>query len=113
MSINGVPLDLLSGRELGSVIGLLPQDPNLLRGSLRSNLVRPDVQRTDEELWSAIEAVGLDDTVSGFAGHLDTPVGRAAEGFSGGELQRLGLARLLVNRPRVWLVDEPTSALDR
>jgi ABC-type multidrug transport system fused ATPase/permease subunit len=113
VSINGVPLDLLSGRELGSVIGLLPQDPTLLRGSLRSNLVRPDVGRSDEELWSAIEAVGLHDTVSGFAGHLDTPVGRAAEGFSGGELQRLGLARLLVNRPRVWLADEPTSALDR
>lgn len=113
VSINGMPLDMLSGRELGSVIGLLPQDPTLLRGSLRSNLVRPDVDRTDDELWAAIEAVGLHDTVRAFEGHLETPVGRAAEGFSGGELQRLGLARLLVNRPRVWLVDEPTSALDR
>lgn len=113
VSVNGVPLDLLSGKELGATIGLLPQDPKLLRGSLRSNLVRPDVERSDEDLWHAIEAVGLDDTVRGFEGHMDAAVGRAAEGFSGGELQRLGLARLLVNRPEIWLVDEPTSALDR
>lgn len=113
ISFNGVSLDELTGEELGAIVGLLPQDPKLLRGSLRSNLVRPDVERSDDELWRAIEAVGLDTTVKGFEGHLDANVGRAAEGFSGGELQRLGLARLLVNRPRVWLVDEPTSALDR
>lgn len=113
VSVNGIPLDLLRGDELGATIGLLPQDPKLLRGSLRSNLVRPEVERTDEQLWSAIEAVGLTETVRGFEGHMDASVGRSAEGFSGGELQRLGLARLLVNQPDVWLVDEPTSALDR
>ena len=111
--MNGVALDSLTGEELGAIIGLLPQDPKLLRGSLRSNLLRPDVDRTDDQLWSAITAVGLEETVRGFEGHMDEPVGRAAEGFSGGELQRLGLARLIVNHPDVWLVDEPTSALDR
>lgn len=113
VALNGVPLELLSGRELGALIGLLPQDPQLLRGSLRSNLTRPDVDRSDAELWEALGTVGLDETVRGFDGLLDAPMGRAAEGFSGGELQRLGLARLLINQPRVWLVDEPTSALDR
>lgn len=113
VSVNGVPLDLLSSPELGRVIGLLPQHPQLLRGSLRSNLVRPDIDRTDDELWDAIVAVGLDATVKGFKGHMDASVGRAAEGFSGGELQRLGLARLLINQPDIWLVDEPTSALDK
>jgi len=113
VSVDGVPLEVLSGAALGATVGLLPQDPKVLRGSLRANLVRPELERTDEELWTAIEAVGLQDTVAGFSGKLDSPVGRAAEGFSGGEMQRLGLARLLVNQPSVWLVDEPTSALDR
>jgi ATP-binding cassette subfamily B protein IrtB len=113
VAVNGVPLDLLSSRELGHVIGLLPQNPQLLRGSMRSNLVRPDVDRSDDELWDALVAVDLDSTVRGFHGHMDAAVGRAADGFSGGELQRLGLARLLINQPEIWLVDEPTSALDR
>lgn len=113
ISLNGTPIDLLTSEELGAEIGMLPQDPKLLRGSLRSNLVRPELEVSDDDLWHAITAVGLDKTVQGFRGHLDSPVGRAAEGFSGGELQRLGLARLLINRPRVWLVDEPTSALDK
>lgn len=113
IAFNDVPLDLMDSAELSSLIGYLPQDPKLVRASLRSNLVRPDVDATDEDLWDAITAVGLDQTVAGFEGHLDAPMGRTAEGFSGGELQRLGLARLLVNQPGVWLVDEPTSALDR
>lgn len=113
ISINGVSLAALDGTTLGARIGLLPQHPQLLRGSLRSNLVRPEVERTDEELWDALRAVGLEATVRGFDGRMDSPMGRAAEGFSGGELQRLGLARLLVNEPDVWLVDEPTSALDK
>lgn len=113
VSFNGVPLELLDGPELGSVVGFLPQDPRLLRGSLRSNLLRPDVERSDDELWAVIRSVGLGPTIEGFDGGLDATVGRAAEGFSGGELQRLGLARLLINQPTTWLVDEPTSALDR
>lgn len=113
ISFEGVPLDLLAGEALGTAIGLLPQNPLLLRGSLRSNLVRPEIDRSDGEIWDAVRAVGLDRTVEGFRGALDASVGRAAEGFSGGELQRLGLARLILNQPRVWLVDEPTSALDR
>lgn len=80
---------------------------------MRSNLLRPDVERSDDELWAVIRSVGLGPTIEGFDGGLDATVGRAAEGFSGGELQRLGLARLLINQPTTWLVDEPTSALDR
>lgn len=113
ISLNGVPLDLLAGDELGARIGYLPQHPQLLRSSLRSNLVRPEIERSDDELWEAVTAVGLAETVEGFHGHMEAMVGRAAEGFSGGELQRLGLARLLINQPDVWLLDEPTSALDR
>ena len=60
-----------------------------------------------------LDRVGLTATVEGFADGLDTDMGRGGEGFSGGEVQRFGLARLEVNQPHVWLLDEPTSALDR
>lgn len=109
----GTDLAEIDRRELGRRVGLLPQDPHLLRNTLRSNLARPDVELGDDELAEMLDAVGLTETVDGFDSGLDTVMGRGSEGFSGGELQRLGLARLATNRPDVWLLDEPTSALDR
>lgn len=111
--LEGVPLSDLSRRTLGEQLGVLPQDPQLLRANLRENLVRDGVAVTDERLWQVLESVGLTETVEAFDNGLDTDMGRLGEGFSGGELQRLGLARLIVNQPTIWLLDEPTSALDR
>ncbi|MFM7068628.1 MAG: ATP-binding cassette domain-containing protein, partial [Actinomycetes bacterium] len=113
VTASGIPLSVIPSPELGHIVGMLPQDPRLLHASLRSNMVRDGVDVSDETVLAAIEAVGLTATVSGFSNGLDTPMGRDGEGFSGGEMQRLGLARLLVNQPDVWLLDEPTSALDR
>lgn len=113
ISAGGVPLQVLPGPELGHVVGMLPQDPKLLHASLRSNIVRDGVDATDDDVFRALDAVRLTETVNGFGNGLDTTMGRSGEGFSGGELQRLGLARLMVNQPEVWLLDEPTSALDR
>jgi ABC-type multidrug transport system fused ATPase/permease subunit len=113
VELDGVPLGDLARDYLGAELGLLPQDPQLLRSTLRENLVRSGVEVSDELLWAVIEDVGLLDTVRSFSAGLDTPMGRTGEGFSGGELQRLGLARLIVNQPSIWLLDEPTSALDR
>ena len=113
VDLDGIPMTSIDARDLGRAVGFLPQDPHLVRGSLRANVVRGDRDADDGAVLSALDAVGLDQTVTGFDEGLDTPMGRAAEGFSGGELQRLGLARLLVNQPDVWLLDEPTSALDR
>jgi ABC-type multidrug transport system fused ATPase/permease subunit len=113
VDLDGMPMTGIDARDLGRTVGFLPQDPHLVRGSLRANVVRGDRDADLAALVSALDAGGLDQTVAGFHDGLDTPMGRAAEGFSGGELQRLGLARLLVNQPDVWLLDEPTSALDR
>lgn len=113
ITADGIPLALLPGDDLGHTIGLLPQDPRLFRATLRDNLTRPDTVVSDDELFEALDRVGLTATVAGFADGLDAEMGRGGEGLSGGEMQRLGLARLAINRPRVWLLDEPTSALDR
>lgn len=113
VSIGGSDIRDLERSAVGATVGYLAQDPRLVREPLRDNLARPDVEVDDEDLHRVLAQVGLDTTVAGFAAGLDTPMGRGGEGFSGGELQRLGLARLLVNRPPIWLLDEPTSALDR
>ena len=113
IAASGVPLNIIPGPDLGHVVGMLPQDPKLLHASLRSNIVRDGVDATDDDVFRALDAVRLTETVNGFGKGLDTPMGREGEGFSGGELQRLGLARLMVNQPDVWLLDEPTSALDK
>jgi ABC-type multidrug transport system fused ATPase/permease subunit len=106
-------LEDLDRRELGRRVGLLPQDPRLLQASLRHNVLRADMSATDEELLQILKDLGLEATIAGFPDGLHTEMGRSGEGFSGGELQRLGLARLVANQPDVWLLDEPTSALDR
>lgn len=113
VSVAGRPIQSIPPAEVGSLLGLLAQDTHVIQGTVRSNLLRADVVRDDAELLAVIERVGLTSTVESFSGGLDAPLGRGSHGFSGGELQRLGLARLLVNRPPVWLLDEPTSALDR
>ena len=113
IAASGVPLNIIPGPELGHVVGMLPQDPRLLHASLRSNIVRDGVDASDDDVFRALDAVRLTETVNGFGKGLDTAMGREGEGFSGGELQRLGLARLMVNQPDVWLLDEPTSALDK
>lgn len=113
VTLGGSSLDLLADSVLNSTIGVLPQDPRLIRDTLRANLTRPEDSSSDERLLDVIDAVGLTETVTTFDGGLDADMGRLGEGLSGGELQRLGLARLIVNQPSIWLLDEPTSALDR
>lgn len=113
VTADGIPLDLLPGAELGRAIGLLPQDPRLFRASLRDNMVRPEKAGDDGELSAALARVDLTATVAAFSDGLDSEMGRGGEGLSGGEMQRLGLLRLLLNQPDIWLLDEPTSALDK
>lgn len=113
VALGTTSLEELDSAELGLRVGLLPQDPKLLRASLRHNVLRADASVTDEEVLRLLDELGLGPTIAGFADGLHTELGRSGEGFSGGELQRLGLARLMANQPDVWLLDEPTSALDR
>lgn len=113
VTLDGQPLQQLESAELGAAIGLLPQDPRLLHDTLRVNLTRPEVGDDDGRVADAVRNVALDATVGGFSHGLDTTMGRGAAGLSGGEMQRLALARLMINQPEIWLLDEPTSALDR
>jgi ABC-type bacteriocin/lantibiotic exporter with double-glycine peptidase domain len=95
-------------RQLGTVL----QNGRLLRGSLLENLAGTDPDVTEDDVWQAAELAGIAADLRRLPLGLGTRVGEDAQGFSGGQVQRLLLARALVRRPAVLLLDEATSALD-
>ena len=95
-------------RQLGTVL----QNGKLLRGSLLENLAGTDPDVTERDVWEAAELAGIADDLRRLPLGLSTRVGEDAQGFSGGQVQRMLLARALVRRPAVLLLDEATSALD-
>jgi ATP-binding cassette subfamily B multidrug efflux pump len=99
--------ELLWGR-----IGLIPQKPYLFSGTVRSNLLYGKPDATDEELWTALQVAQAADFVAAMPGGLDTPIEQGGSNVSGGQRQRLAIARALVRRPDVYLFDDSFSALD-
>lgn len=95
----------------GARIGYVPQEAYVLNGSLRENLSFGN-DRSDEDLWRALDIVGLTYDVRGMPGGLATEIGERGINLSGGQKQRLSLARAVLHRPQLALLDDPLSAVD-
>jgi ATP-binding cassette subfamily B protein len=110
--VDGVDVRDLDPDLLWTRIGLVPQKPFLFSGTVASNLrhARPDA--TDEELWAALEVAQARDFVAAMPGGLDARIAQGGSNVSGGQRQRLAIARALVRRPGIYLFDDSFSALD-
>ena len=97
---------------LWSRVGLVPQKPYLFSGTVASNLRYGDPNATDTELWEALEVAQARDFVSAMPGQLDAPIAQGGTNVSGGQRQRLAIARALVRKPGIFLFDDSFSALD-
>jgi ATP-binding cassette subfamily B protein len=98
--------------SLGELIGVVTQETYLFHDSIRQNLLFAKPDATDEELLEAIEASAIGDRVRELPAGLDTVVGERGYRMSGGEKQRLAIARVFLKDPRILILDEATSALD-
>ena len=98
--------------QLRRLIGIVPQQAMLFTGTIRDNMRWAAPHATDEEIWAALEIAQAADFVRSKPGQLDEPVETAGRNFSGGQRQRLTIARALVPRPRILILDDSASALD-
>ncbi|WP_270887203.1 ABC transporter ATP-binding protein [Pedococcus sp. 5OH_020] len=110
--LGGVDVREAALEDVWSRIGLVPQKPYLFTGTVASNLRYGDAEATDEELWEALRIAQADDFVRAMPAGLDSPIAQGGTNVSGGQRQRLAIARALVAKPEVFLFDDSFSALD-
>ncbi|RYP85020.1 ABC transporter ATP-binding protein [Nocardioides guangzhouensis] len=110
--VGGTDVRDLDPEVLWSGIGLVPQKAFLFSGTVRSNLMHGKEDATDEEIWEALDVAQAGDFVSALPDGLDASVAQGGTNFSGGQRQRLAIARAVVRRPSVYLFDDAFSALD-
>ncbi len=99
-------------KQLRQVVGMVPQQAMLVSGTIRSNLIWRDAKATDDDLWRALELAQAAEFVRALADGLDAPVEASGKNFSGGQRQRLTIARALVGAPKLLILDDSASALD-
>jgi ATP-binding cassette, subfamily B, multidrug efflux pump len=112
LEVDGVDVRRIEPERLWSVIGLVPQKAYLFSGTVRTNLLHGKPDATDADLWEALEIAQADDFVRAMPGGLDAPIAQGGTNVSGGQRQRLAIARTVVKRPEIYLFDDSFSALD-
>lgn len=110
--IDGVDIRDLAGQDLWAQIGMVPQKPFLFSGTIATNLAYGLEGATEEQMWQALETAQARSFVEALADGLDTPVSQGGTNFSGGQRQRLAIARAIIRDPRIVLFDDSFSALD-
>ena len=110
--INGIDIRDSTILELRSLIGIVTQDSHMLHESIASNLRYAKAEASDEEMWSACNAAQIGDFIRTLPNGMETIVGERGHRLSGGEKQRLAIARLLLKQPQIVVLDEATAHLD-
>jgi ATP-binding cassette, subfamily B, multidrug efflux pump len=112
VAIAGVDVREAALDDVWSRIGLVPQKPYLFTGTVASNLRYGDAEATDDALWEALRVAQAEDFVRAMPGGLEAPIAQGGTNVSGGQRQRLAIARALVAKPQIFLFDDSFSALD-
>jgi ATP-binding cassette subfamily B protein len=112
LRLGGVDLRAIDLEVLWSRIGLVPQKPYLFSGTVGSNVRLGAPDATDDEVWDALRVAQAEDFVRAMPGRLDARIEQGGSNVSGGQRQRLAIARAVVRRPSIYLFDDSFSALD-